>query len=155
MPEQLPTQPVEKPIICNPYEEPIDHWLYDKDTGEASHAGHRRPADYWYRTERVTSLDSFTYSRYTHTERVRPNLRKWTREALCLASLSLAHPAPANGAGLSMPRRTVRRHESASAGRGFGVRPACCRSLSRKRASGRPRARRLMDILVRGSRPTQ
>lgn len=53
--EQLPVQPVEKPIICNPYEEPQDHWIYDKDTGAASRAGMRRPASYWYKTERTGS----------------------------------------------------------------------------------------------------
>jgi type III restriction enzyme len=53
--EQLPVQPVEKPIICNPYNEPQDHWIYDKDTGAASRAGLRRPASYWYKTERTGS----------------------------------------------------------------------------------------------------
>ena len=28
--EQLPVQPVDRPILCNPYEEPNDHWIYDK-----------------------------------------------------------------------------------------------------------------------------
>ena len=30
--EQLPVQPVDRPILCNPYEEPRDHWIYDKET---------------------------------------------------------------------------------------------------------------------------
>ena len=33
---QIPMQPVEKPILCKPYEEPCKHWLYDRETGEAS-----------------------------------------------------------------------------------------------------------------------
>lgn len=53
--EQLPVQPVDRPIICDPYDEPQDHWIYDKDTGAASRAGHRRPASYWYKTERTGS----------------------------------------------------------------------------------------------------
>jgi type III restriction enzyme len=53
--EQLPVQPVDRPIICNPYDEPRDHWIYDKDTGAASRAGIRRPASYWYKTERTGS----------------------------------------------------------------------------------------------------
>jgi type III restriction enzyme len=55
VPEQqdLPIQPVEKPILCNPYAEPNDHWIYDRDTGKASRAGFRRPAGYWYKTERT------------------------------------------------------------------------------------------------------
>ena len=53
--EQVPIQPVKNPILCNPYEEPTDHWIYDKDTGAASQAGYRRPASYWYKTERTGS----------------------------------------------------------------------------------------------------
>jgi type III restriction enzyme len=53
MQEGLPIQPVEKPILCGPYDEPKDHWVYDKETGQASHAGYRRPAGYWYKTERT------------------------------------------------------------------------------------------------------
>lgn len=48
-----PVQPVDKPILCNPYEEPNDHWRYVRETGEAKQAGHRRPAGYWYKTERT------------------------------------------------------------------------------------------------------
>ena len=58
MPEpkpNVPIQAVDKPIICPPYVEPNDHWLYDTTTGKASHAGKRRPASYWYKTERTGS----------------------------------------------------------------------------------------------------
>ena len=33
---EIPIQPVEQPILCNPYKEPDAHWVYDTDTGEAS-----------------------------------------------------------------------------------------------------------------------
>ena len=33
---QTPMQPVEKPILCSPYEEPREYWLYDLETGEAN-----------------------------------------------------------------------------------------------------------------------
>jgi hypothetical protein len=36
---KVPIQPVEKLILCRPYDEPNDHWLYDPKTGQASHAG--------------------------------------------------------------------------------------------------------------------
>ncbi len=55
MAEQLPIQPVEKPILCSPYAEPMDHWLHDRQTGAASHGGKRRPAGYWYKTEKTGS----------------------------------------------------------------------------------------------------
>jgi len=84
--EQLPVQPLEKPIICNPYEEPNDHWLYDKKTGEASHAGQRRPAGYWYKTERVGTAQARLF---TEEERddlqlvnlLRDDVRRWREEA--------------------------------------------------------------------------
>lgn len=52
--QDIPIQPVERPILCNPYEEPTDHWKYDNVTGEPSHGGMRRPAGYWYKTEAAT-----------------------------------------------------------------------------------------------------
>ena len=48
----IPIQPVDNPIICNPYDEPNDHWFYD-ESGQATRPGHRRPAGYWYKTEKV------------------------------------------------------------------------------------------------------
>lgn len=49
----LPIQPVEKPILCSPYEEPTEHWIYDTGSGEAQRFPGRRPASYWFRVQRV------------------------------------------------------------------------------------------------------
>jgi type III restriction enzyme len=46
-----PIQPVEKPILCSPYEAPSVHWQYDRTTGEASKIAGRRPSRYWYKTK--------------------------------------------------------------------------------------------------------
>jgi type III restriction enzyme len=51
--ERTPIQPVERPILCDPYVEPNDHWVYDTETGEASHGGTRRLAGYWYKTDKT------------------------------------------------------------------------------------------------------
>ncbi len=51
--EQIPIQPVEKPILCSPYKEPDQHWLYDTRTGIPSKTPGRRPASYWFKTERT------------------------------------------------------------------------------------------------------
>lgn len=51
--QQLPIQPVERPILCSPYIEPTEHWVYDSNTGEAQRMTGRRPASYWFRTERA------------------------------------------------------------------------------------------------------
>ncbi len=53
--EQLPIQPVEKPILCSPYAEPTEHWMYDTETGEAHRVPGRRPASYWFKTQRVAT----------------------------------------------------------------------------------------------------
>lgn len=52
--EQLPVQPVEKPIICQPYLEPTAHWVYQTD-GTAVKQDGRRPASYWYKVQRVAT----------------------------------------------------------------------------------------------------
>lgn len=51
----VPIQPVEQPILCPPYREPHLHWHYDAQTGAASKEPGRRPASYWYKTERTGS----------------------------------------------------------------------------------------------------
>jgi len=53
--EQIPIQPVENPILCSPYKEPNQHWYYDTRTGIPSKTPDRRPASYWFKTERTGS----------------------------------------------------------------------------------------------------
>ena len=53
--DPVPIQPVEEPILCSPYEEPDQHWLYDTKTGQPSKVPSRREASYWFRTERTGS----------------------------------------------------------------------------------------------------
>ena len=52
---EIPIQPVERPILCNPYKEPDAHWVYDTETGEAIKQPGRRDAGYWYKTQRTGS----------------------------------------------------------------------------------------------------
>lgn len=51
--QPITIQPPENPIICSPYVEPDKHWLYDLKTGIPSKNPGRRPASYWFRTERT------------------------------------------------------------------------------------------------------
>jgi len=53
--EPLPIQPVPRPILCSPYEEPGWHWLYDTQTGAATKTEGRRDASYWFRSERTSA----------------------------------------------------------------------------------------------------
>src|SRR5258708_25457738 len=46
-----PIQPVERPILCNPYEEPTAHWKYHRESGIGAKMPGRGPAEYWYRTK--------------------------------------------------------------------------------------------------------
>lgn len=55
---QLPIQPVERPILCSPYEKPDMHWLYDTKTGEPKKQSGRRDAGYWYKTDKVGGAQS-------------------------------------------------------------------------------------------------
>jgi type III restriction enzyme len=52
---QIPVQPVEKPILCSPYTEPDQHWLYDTKSGIPSKNPGRRNASYWFKSERTGS----------------------------------------------------------------------------------------------------
>jgi len=33
MSQEIPIQPVENPILCNPWDEPGAHWVYNPKTG--------------------------------------------------------------------------------------------------------------------------
>ncbi len=50
----IPIQPVENPILCSPYRKPDQHWLYDT-TGVPTKTPGRRPASYWFKSERSGS----------------------------------------------------------------------------------------------------
>ena len=53
--QPLPIQPVDKPILCTPYREPDQHWVYDQTTGIPTRTPGRREASYWFKTERTGS----------------------------------------------------------------------------------------------------
>src|SRR5262245_24841865 len=81
---RTPIQAVDKPIICSPYDEPNDHWIYDSATGEASRAHQRRPASYWYKTELTgtrTLLTGIapeeTYDDLPLVNMLREDVRRW------------------------------------------------------------------------------
>ncbi len=82
---KIPIQPVEKPIICPPYDEPKDHWIYDKGTGVAKRAGLRRAAGYWYKTDRTGSAQADLFAEEERDDLplvnlLRDDVRRW-REA--------------------------------------------------------------------------
>ncbi|MYA61675.1 MAG: hypothetical protein F4X94_03770, partial [Dehalococcoidia bacterium] len=80
---QIPMQPVEKPILCSPYGEPPEYWLYDQQTGEASRAPGRRPAGHWFRTDRSISdqqgrlFAEENWEELPYVNRLREDVRRW------------------------------------------------------------------------------
>src|SRR5262245_54248000 len=78
----VPIQAVENPILCPPYDEPADHWLYDTATGQASRAGKRRPASYWYKTARTGSAQKELFAEEERDDLplvnlLRDDVRRW------------------------------------------------------------------------------
>ena len=80
---QIPMQPVEKPILCKPYEEPTEYWLYDRESGEASRAPGRRPAGHWFKTDRSISdqqgrlFAEENWEELPHVNRLREDVKRW------------------------------------------------------------------------------
>ena len=50
MTSETPIQPVARPILNNPYEEPTKFWQFDRTNGESQVEAGRRPAKYWFKT---------------------------------------------------------------------------------------------------------
>jgi type III restriction enzyme len=80
--EPPPIQPVPSPILCNPYDEPRWHWLYDTATGTATKTEGRRKASYWFRSERTSSgqLSAFAQEESDPLDLVnalRDDVRRW------------------------------------------------------------------------------
>src|SRR5918912_1261186 len=81
---QLPIQPVNRPILCNPYEEPTEYWLYDTQTGEASRVPGRRDASYWYKTQGMGGAQGALFAQEISeplplVNALRDDLRRWRK----------------------------------------------------------------------------
>jgi type III restriction enzyme len=79
---QIPIQPVENPILCSPYTEPDQHWLYDTKTGIPTKTPGRRPASYWFKTERTGSAQMSLLAEEERDDlplvnALRDDVRKW------------------------------------------------------------------------------
>ena len=81
---QIPIQPVDDPILCPPYEEPSRHWLYDTRTGVPSKNPGRRPASYWYKSERAGSAQRSLFAEEERDDlplvnALREDVRRWRK----------------------------------------------------------------------------
>jgi len=82
--KNIPIQPVDKPTICSPYVEPNDHWHYDTKTGDASRAGYRRPAGYWYKTSKTGAVQAELFAEEERDDLplvnlLREDVRRWRK----------------------------------------------------------------------------
>lgn len=83
--KELPVQPVEKPILCSPYVEPTEHWVYSTEDGTAARQPGRRPASYWFKTLRTNTRTTLTLPGMSEEQRedlplvnaLREDVRKW------------------------------------------------------------------------------
>jgi len=82
--DQLPIQPVEKPILCGPYDEPTAHWVYERETGEARKLEGRRRAGYWFKSNRVSgsqlalpTLEEEQFDELPLVNRLREDVKRW------------------------------------------------------------------------------
>jgi type III restriction enzyme len=82
--DQAPIQPVDKPILCNPYDEPTAHWFYDPESGKASRNLGRREASYWYKTQRTGSAQRLLFAEEQRDDlplvnALREDVRRWRK----------------------------------------------------------------------------
>ena len=83
--QTLPIQPVERPILCSPYVEPHEHWVYNTENGAATRQPGRRPASYWFKTLRTNKKTTLTLPGMAEEERedlpsvnaLRDDVRRW------------------------------------------------------------------------------
>lgn len=78
---QVPIRAVDNPIICNPFEEPKQHWFYQPN-GEPTLISTRRPASYWYKTTKSYTTQTSLFAEEERDELplinlLRDDIRRW------------------------------------------------------------------------------
>ena len=81
---EIPLQPVNNPIICKPYQEPDQHWLYDTKNGSASQMTGRRRASYWFKSKRTGSTQLTLFAEEENEDLplvnlIRDDVRRWRK----------------------------------------------------------------------------
>ena len=82
MVKEIPIQPVDNPILCNPWDEPNAHWVYNPQSGVPRKQESRRPAGYWYKTERTGTAQLSLLTEEEHDDlplvnALRDDVRRW------------------------------------------------------------------------------
>jgi type III restriction enzyme len=79
-PIEAPVQAVDDPILCSPFEEPREHWIYDRGTPKRSLG--RRPAGYFFKTERTGSAQTDLFAEENRDDlplvnALRADVKRW------------------------------------------------------------------------------
>ena len=82
MVQEIPIQPVDNPILCNPWDEPDAHWVYNPQDGAPTKQESRRLAGYWYKTERTGTAQLSLLTEEEHDDlplvnALRDDVRRW------------------------------------------------------------------------------
>ncbi|MCR4414259.1 MAG: DEAD/DEAH box helicase family protein, partial [Thermoguttaceae bacterium] len=88
---------------------PIDHWIYDSQTGVPSRAGFRREAGYWYKTERTGTAQQRLFAEEERDDLplvnlLRKDVRRW-REAGYRGASKVTRDLLNHWASAQRPRR--------------------------------------------------
>ncbi len=77
----MPTATIDQLIINSPYEEPREHWKYDRETRLFSRVAGRRPAGYVRASESSKAFDDpGVFVELPLVNKIRPRVKAW-REA--------------------------------------------------------------------------
>jgi len=83
---EIPIQAERNPILCSPYVEPSRHWIYDLDTGLAEEADGRRPAGYYFKTNRqrgaqvtLPGMAEENWDELSEVNNIRDDVRRWRK----------------------------------------------------------------------------
>src|SRR5437588_5542762 len=72
------TATIDQLIICSPYEEPVEHWKYDRETRRFSREPGRRPAGYVRASEASKSFDDpGEFVELPLVNQIRPRVKAW------------------------------------------------------------------------------
>ncbi len=83
-------QPVDNPIICNPFEEPEKHWFYNAN-GEPILLEKRREASYWYKDKRAYTKQTSLFAEEQRDalpliNLLRIDIKRWRKSGYELAT---------------------------------------------------------------------
>lgn len=107
-PEPAPVQAVDKPILCSPYEEPEEHWVYGEGAAPQRAPG-RRPASYFFMSRRTGAAQLGMFAEPERDELplvnlLRSDVKRW-REAGYPGAEAVTRQLLRHWSSADLPRR--------------------------------------------------